>query len=201
MADDSEKLQKILEGGEIVRWSGSSQPYGLFDEAHKSFTMLSLMWALVWGIILVGGYFALCISRGLELKAVVMVVCAAVPLLIAWSPVGDKGNIKKLHYMVTDRKVVVSSSEGERACSMPIIDIDAIRAEKAGSDTCHLRFGSSTFKASAKKLPALAIRGEFDTRDNNKVYTGLVFYNISVSDGNTICDLLKPAVSIEGSTS
>jgi hypothetical protein len=196
---NTDNLKKFLEEGESVRWSGSPQPYGLFDEAHKTSTIVSLCWALLWGVILIGGYYGLSSSRGLEIKTPVMVICAAVPLLLAWSPVGDKNNIKKLLYVVTDKKVIVSPSEGTKELVLPITDINAMRIDKAGEDNCHIRFGSSTFRASAKKLLSLAIRGEFELKKDTKFYTGLVFYNINASDGEAICDYLKPYVTIEES--
>ncbi|MDR1377423.1 MAG: hypothetical protein LBJ22_07910 [Synergistaceae bacterium] len=196
---NNDTVGKLLEGGDVIRWSGSPQPYEIFDEAHKTSTFMTLFWALLWGVLLVGGYYAFCVSRGLELKTVVMVICVAIPLLIAWSPVGDKNNIKKLSYTVTDKKIIVVPSENSKEYVLPIVDIDTIRIEKAGSGTCHMRFGSPAFKASTKKLLGLAIRGEFKVGKNDeKTYTGLVFYNISVGDGDVICDLLKSRISIEG---
>jgi hypothetical protein len=197
---NNDAVEKLLEGGDVIRWRGSPQSYELFDEAHKASTLVTLFWALAWGVLLVGGYYAFSISRGLELKTVVVVICVAIPLLIAWSPIGDKNNIKKLAYTVTDKKIVVAPSENSKEYVLPIVDIDAARIEKAGSGTCHIRFGSPVFKTSAKKLLGLAIRGEFKVQSNDeKTYTGLVFYNISVSDGDEICDLLKSRISIEGS--
>jgi hypothetical protein len=200
---DNERFENEgkLEEGDAIRWSGSPQPYEFFDEAHKTSTLVTLCWAVSWGILLVGGYYYFCVSRNLEIKTVVMIVCAAVPLLIAWSPVGDRNNVKKLQYKVTDKKIIVSSLEMSKEYVLPITDVDAMRVEKAGDGTCHLRFGSSTFKASAKKLLVLAIRGEYKIQKNDeKIYTGLVFYNVGSADGDVICDLLKSRVSIEGST-
>ena len=197
---NGDSREKLLEEGDLVRWSGAPQPYGIFDEAHKTSTLVTLCWAVSWGILLIGGYYAFCVSRYLEVKTVVMVICVAVPLLIAWSPVGDRNNVKKLLYTVTDKKIIVASSEASKEYVLPIADIGVMRIEKAGDDTCHLRFGSPTFKASTKKLLALAVRGEFKVLKNDeKVYTGLVFYNISAGDGDVICDLLKSRISIEGS--
>ncbi|MDR1379151.1 MAG: hypothetical protein LBJ36_08885 [Synergistaceae bacterium] len=221
---DNDNLKKLLEEGEEIRWSGSPQPYGLFDETHKILTLLSLFWAVTWGVILIGGYYAFAVSRALEIKTSVMIFCAAVPLLLAWSPWRDKNSIKKLQYAITDKKVVVFSSEGIKECVLPITNIDAMRIErieriqqtqriekneknekngknekneKASNGTCHIRFGSSTFKASAKKLLTLATRGEYEIASDTKNYTGLVFYNVSASDGDEICDFLKPYVTIE----
>jgi hypothetical protein len=191
---------KLIAEEDIIRWSGSPQPYGVFDEGHKISTLVTLCWAVSWGILLIGGYYAFCVARNLEIKTVVMIVCIAIPLLIAWAPVGDKNNVKKLLYKVTDKKITVTPSEGSREHALPISDIDLIRVEKAGEGTCHVRFGSATFKASAKKLIILAIRGEYKVQKDEKIYTGLVFYNISSSDGDVICDLLKARVSIEGGT-
>ena len=193
----NEKLNKFLEEGEIIRWSGAPKPYALFDETHKTSTIISLCWALLWGIILIGGYYALTVSHGQEIKKGVMAICAAITLMILWSPIADKNNIKKLLYAVTDKKAVIVSKEDDRACTMRIADIDELRADKTGNGNCHVRAGSSVFKASARKLIGLACRGEFDMDNNEKIFKGLVFYNVSAEDGATICKLLKPVVEPE----
>ena len=190
----NEKLNKFIEEGEVVRWSGASQPYSLFDKAHKTSTIISLCWALVWGIILVGGYYALSVSHGQEIKKGVMLICAAIPLMLASSPLSDKNNVKKLLYAVTDKKAIIVAEEGNKACTMRIADIDGLRVDKTDNGNCHVRVGSPVFKASARKLPGLAFRGEFDAKDNEKIYTGLVFYNLSAEDGEMIRNLLKPPV-------
>ena len=192
--DERLSKSKLLEEGEVVRWSSAPQPYGLFDETHKTSTVISLCWALAWGIILIGGYYYTCVSQNQEIKKGVMIFCAAIPAMIAWSPVADRNNIKKLLYAITDKKVIVISSEADKACTMSIDDIDRVRVEKTVNGNCHVRVASPVFKTSARKLPGLAFRGEFDNINNNKIYKGLVFYNVSAEDGNTIRGLLKPLV-------
>jgi hypothetical protein len=201
MSIDSD-LEKWLDEGEAVQWSGSPQPYGLLDEGHKTATLISWFWAAAWGIFLVGGYYALCISRNLEIKTSAMVICAIVPLFIFWSPTGDKNRIKKLRYAITNKRILVvaaGSTGSDKPCTLPLTAIGTVRVEKAGKETCNLRLGPSTFRASARKLPALAIRGNFDTNANNeRIYNGLVFYNIINGDGEAAGDLLKPYAVIEG---
>ena len=192
-----ESLDKFLEDGEIVQWSATPQPYRLFDETHKTSTIISLCWALAWGIILIGGYYYTCASQGHEIKTGVMVFCSAIPVMLAWSPAADRNNVKKLTYAITDKKAIVISSEAEKACTMNIADIDGLRVEKTDNGNCHVRVGSPVFKASARKLPGLAFRGEFDNIDSNKIYKGLVFYNVSAEDGNAIRDLLKPLIEAD----
>ena len=93
---DNKRLNQFLEEGEIIRWSGTPQPYSIFDETHRTSTLTSLCWALVWEIILVGGYYILCASKGIEIKEGIMIFCVVFPLLLAWRPVTRKNNIKKL---------------------------------------------------------------------------------------------------------
>ena len=191
---DNGTLSKFLKEGEAIQWSGTPQPYGIFDAAHKASTMISLCWALVWGIILVGGYYASTVKSGQEIKTGIMIVCALVPVAVAWSPIRDKNNILKQQYALTDKKAIVVSSEAGTPLTMNIADIDRVRVEKTGSGNCHVRLGSPVFQASARKLLGLACRGEFDSKDNNKIYKGLVFYNVSAEDGNVIRGLLEPLV-------
>ena len=195
---DNEKLNKLLEDGEAILWSGAPQTYGIFDETHKNSTIISLCWALVWGIILVGGYLTLSVSHGQEIKKGVLAVCSVIPLLVAWGPMANKNNIKKLLYAVTNKKAIVVSQEDGKPLTMRIADIDGLRIEKTNNGNCHVKLGSPVFKASPRKLPGLAIHGEFDVKDNNdKIYTGLVFYNVSAEDGKAIRDLEKPPNVVE----
>ena len=183
---NDEKLSKLLEKGGVVRWSGTPQPYGLFDETHKTSTMISLFWALLWGIILVGGYYASAVKTGQEIQKGIMAFCAVIPIAVAWGPIRDKSNIKKMLYALTDKRAIVISSDENNSLTMNITDIDGVRVEKTNNGNCHIRLGSPVFKASARKLLGLAYRGEFETEDNNKIYKGLVFYNVSAKDGDMI---------------
>jgi hypothetical protein len=192
--NDNEIFKKTLEEGESIKLSCSPQPYGLLDETHKKQTLTSWMWALALGIVLIGGYVWMCFSRGVELKAGVVVICAIIALVIAWSPLADKKGIKKLRFAITDKRVITANQEGDKIYSLVISDIDAARMERANNDTRHFRLGSSTFDTPLKKLPAIALNGKYETNDNVKTYTGLVFYNISASDGEKIYDLLKSSL-------
>ena len=136
----------------------------------------------------------MCFSRNIELKAMIIVICAAIPLAMAWSPAADQKNIKKLRYAITDRRAITASTDGDKAHSMAISDIDAARLERAGIGTCHLRLGSSTLNMPLKKLPSAAVNGRYDTSNTAKNCTGLVFYNISKSEGEEMYNMLKSEV-------
>ena len=189
---DNTKLNEILEQGETVMWSGVPQAYSLLGESYKKSTLITLCWALAWGIFLVGGYYALTISKNVEMQTGVMLFCAAVPLFIVWMSISDKNKIKKLFYAVTDKRAIILS---DKPISMRIADIDDIRVDKADDGNCHIRVGTPTFKTSPRKLPLLAFRGEFSGQDNDKSYTGFVFFNVSGEDEKKIHSLLKPAAS------
>jgi hypothetical protein len=194
MMADRDVFKKVLEEGESIKLCCPSQSYELFDEEHKKQTTAAWTWALALGIILVGGYIWLCYSRNIELKAIIIVICAAIPLAMAWSPAADKKNIKKLRYAITDRRAITASTDGDKAHSMAISDIDAARLERAGIGTCHLRLGSPTLNMPLKKLPSMALNGKYETLNTTKIYTGLVFYNISTSEGEEIYNILKSEV-------
>ena len=189
---DSEMFSKILKEGETMRWSGTPRPYGLFDETHKTSTLISLCWALAWGILLVGGYYALSVSQGQEIRKGVMFFCAIIPIMVACGPITDKGNIKKLRYPVTDKRLIITSAgETGKECAMDVTDVDEWRVEKTANGNCHVRIGSKIFKASARKLISLATHGDYDMKGNDKIYKGLVLYNLSAEDGDTIYNILN----------
>ena len=188
---NNETLNKCLEEGEVIRWSGAPQPYKLFDETHKTSTLIYLCWALAWGILLVGGYYWLSASQGQEIKKGVMFFCAIIPVMVAWGPLTDRKNVKKLSYAVTDKRAIVVYSESSTPYSMRIADIDKVQAEKTANGNSHIRVGSPVFKVAARKLPSLAFRGDFDTKGSDKIFTGLVFYNVTAEDEKAVCNLLK----------
>ena len=191
---DNKRLNQFLEEGEIIKWSGIAQPYSLFDETHKKATIIPLCCALVCAIILAGGYYDYCVSKGIDIKEGALVFCALIPLVVAYRIVVGKNKVKNLLYAVTDKRVVIVPKDSDKPCAMCIADIDELRSEKADNGNYHIRIGSPVFKASARKLPGLACDGKFDAQDTNII--GLVFYNVSADDEKAVCDLLKPAIAM-----
>jgi hypothetical protein len=196
---NNEKLNNALEKGETIRWSGVPQPYSLFDESRKTSTLMYLFWALAWAILSIWGYYAMVASSGAEVKNGVLIFLVGVSIMVALMPVLDKGKIKKLTYAITDKKAVIVARENDNLISMPLADIDDIRIDTTDNGKCHVRVGSSVFKASAKKLPGLAFRGNFVDQDGKKKYQGLVFFNVTAEDAQTIGKLLQPGTSRVGS--
>lgn len=189
---DNTKLNSLLEEGETLLWSGVPQSYSLFDESHKKSTIITICWALAWGIFLVGGYYSLAVSKGIEIREGVMLFCIAVPAFIVWMAVSDRKRVKQLKYAVTDKRAIVLS---DKPIVMHAADIDDIRIDKADNGNCHIRVGAPACKASPRKLPVLAYRGEYKDHGNDKIYTGLVFFNVSAEDEKIINNLLRPAAS------
>ena len=196
---NNEKLNNALEKGESIKWSGVPRPYSLFDESRKTSTLMYLFWALAWAILSIWGYYAMTASSGAEVKNGGLIFLVGVSILVALMPALDKGKIKKLTYAVTDKKAVIVSRENDSLMSMNLADIDDIRIDKTDNGKCHVRVGSSVFKASAKKLPGLAFRGNFGDHDGKKKYHGLVFFNVTAEDAETIGKLLKPGAARAGS--
>lgn len=192
---DNEKLNSALEKGETIKWTGVAQPYGLFDESRKSSTITSIVCALAWAVLSMGGYYALTRSNGADIKTGVMIVLLAISFIILWMPISDKSKIKKLTYAITDKRAIIVSKENNNPIAMNFADIDAIRTDKGDNGNSSVRVGSAVFKAAPRKLPGLAYHGEFVSQNDNKTYTGLVFFNVSAEDGRTISNLLEPAIS------
>ncbi len=187
----NEKLNSILEDGEHILWSGVPQPYSLFDPSRKSGTMLSLCLAAGWAILSIGGYYALTLSQGGQLSIGVILFLLCFSLMILWMPISDKTRVKKLSYAVTDKKIIVVSTENTDPVVMRIKDIDGVRIDQADNGNCHVRAGKAAFKASPRKLPVIAHRGEYTDENGVKVYKGIVFFNVTAEDGKTISNLLK----------
>ncbi|MDR2113554.1 MAG: hypothetical protein LBQ62_10760 [Candidatus Accumulibacter sp.] len=198
MASDSDRLREILEKDETIRWSGSAQPYGIFDEAHKSSTLVSMGWGLAVGIFLVGGYLWLCISRDIEVKNVIIIFALGFALLILWSPISNKKRLAGIKYAVTDKRVIALSTGIGKAFAMSLSSLDGVRIVPAGPGTCHILFGSSVAKASGKKLLSLTMHGQdAEGEDKVKISRGMVFYNISTEAGNILRALLQPLTVVQ----
>lgn len=192
---DNEKLNTMLENGETIQWSGVARPYSVFDETRKKGTILSVCIALAWAALSIGGYYAAIASSGAEAKTGLVLFLLAISFFILWMPLSDKGKIKKLLYAITDKRVIIGTSENNPPITMPIADIDAIRLDNADNGNCHVRMGSTVFKAAPRKLPGLAYSGKYIHENDAKKYTGLLFYNVSAEDGKAISTLLEPAIS------
>lgn len=190
----NELLAKITGPEETVQWSGGPRPYSLFDASYKKSTMFIIYCAAAWTILTLGGYIAYVVASGGEIKYVAVGFLLAITCLILWMPISDKARATKLFYVVTDKRAIVVTGDDGKNIFMRFADIDAFRTEASGNGNCHVRLGSSTFKAAPRKLPALAYIGQY-TGSENKKYTGLVFFNVSAADGNTIAALLKPSVA------
>ena len=193
---DNDKVNALLEEGEVIRWSGVAQPYSIFDETHKKSTIRLLYWVFASIVILAGGYYTICVLQDREIMMGVMIFFLVFPLLFAWWPVTDKNKVKKLVYAVTNKKAFTVSQENDKARVMHIADIDGIRVEETKNGNCHIRIGSPAFKAPERNLPLLSSHGVSASQDeNDNKCKGLVFYNVSAEDGKTISGLLKPAVA------
>ncbi|MDR0440258.1 MAG: hypothetical protein LBI59_04650 [Candidatus Accumulibacter sp.] len=198
MADEGDRLQELLEKDETIRWSGSTQPYEIFDEAHKSATLTSFIWGLAVGIIIVGGYLWLCASRNIEVKNVIIVFGLGFALLIIWGPIANKKHLSRMKYAITNQRIIAFSTGISKAFAMPLSALDAVRIVHASPGTCHVLFGSPVAKASGKKLMTLTLHGR-DPEGEDKVKTskGMVFYNINAEAGMALSALLPPSTIVQ----
>ena len=184
---NNDTLNKFLEDGETIRWSGASQPNSIFDSSRKTSTTISLCIAAAWAVISVGAYYA----SGADIKIGVVLFLLAISAIILWMPISDNLKIKKLLYGITDKNVFVVSPDNAEPIMLPLPNNDEFRIENADNGNYHVKVGVPTFKMSARKLAVSAYRGEYDNDEGRKVYTGLVFFNISAKDGKMAEDLLK----------
>jgi hypothetical protein len=194
VANDSDnRLQEILEKDETIRWSGAAQPYGIFDDVHKSSTFTSIAWGVAVGVVLIGGYLWLCASRNIEVKNIIIIFALGFSLLILWSPISNKKHLARMRFAITDKRVIALATGIGKAFAMSLPSLDAVHIVQAGPGTCHILFGSSVAKASGKKLLSLTMHGrDPEGEDKVKISKGMVFYNISAEAGNTLRALLQP---------
>jgi hypothetical protein len=199
VANDSDnRLQEILGKDETIRWSGSVQPYEIFDEAHRGSTFTSIAWGVAVGVILIGGYLWLCASRDIEVKNIIIVFVLGFSLLILWNPISNKKHLARMRYAVTDQRVIALSTGIGKAFAMPLPALDVVHIVQAGPGTCHILFGSSVAKASGKKLLSVTMHGrDAEGEDKVKISKGMVFYNVSAEAGNALRALLQPLVAVQ----
>jgi hypothetical protein len=198
MENDSEKLREFLDKDETVRWSGSAQPYGIFDEAHKKSTLVSVIFGLAAGIFLAVGYLWLCVSRNIEVKNVILFFVLGFALLILWNPIANKKHLSRMKYAVTDKRVIAFSAGIGKAFAMPLSALDGVRFAQAAAGTCHILFGSPVAKATGKKLMSLTMHGrDVEGEDKVKISKGMVFYNVDSEAGKTLRALLQTLTSVQ----
>ena len=195
---NSENIEHLLDNDETVRWTGKPQSYSVLDETNKTSTLKNWFLAAILAALLNGGYYMLCISSGLDFKMLFLVFSIGVPLFVFMNPIFERNGVKKQIYAITNKKVI-TYSEGADPQILALDKIDAVRVEKAAGSNCHMRLGSSTFNTPTGKLRTSTIKGIYDDDSNNKkYYTGLIFYNLGITDSEAVCGLLNPQTIITG---
>ena len=193
-----ENLKQYLDKDEIIKWGGPSQPYSILDESNKKSTVKSWTLATLLAVLFNGGYYMLCLVQNMEFKALFLIFSVGIPLFVFMNPIFDKNNLKKQLYAITNKRVIVYTY-GNDPQILLLDKVDAVRVEKASSGSfCHMRLGSATFKTPTEKLRSLAIKGVYDDVNNKKVHTGLIFYNLGLTDSEAVCSLLNPQTVITG---
>lgn len=178
--------RSILLPDEQVEWEGRSGSIPLVtNENRTSLTVRWIMFAAAL-VILSAAYIAAAVLIPTKFHAIVIVILLAMFAYGGILPVLDWKNIqKKARYVVTNKRVILSTGKNVFALNRNGIHVECRSSEAGG---VHILFGSCT-KMNAHKYRYGVIMPETDDSDLSK--NGFVFYN--VTDGK---DKLKKLLSL-----
>ena len=191
MDQNESLLENALQEDEKVVWKGNPAPYKLLDADNKKGTLTFWVISIAIAAILSVLYTLYAMSGTEEIKPIVYVFTIGFPLIAFVDPIRDKAYLVKQLLVVTDRRILIvhkNTNNEDKALSLAIDDIDAIRTEEIEQGFSRIRFCKATFGVENLKLRRMATKG---AQDSNEIITGLVFYRIANSDRDLICSVLQ----------
>ena len=122
----TEKIKNCLEKNEEILWTGKPQITKMLDEDVKVDALRRIAISASVCILLVAGYFAICMKNGVSVKwglvAVVIAICviAVSHIFTCWK------SLKKVVYVITDQRVIIWHSEF-KLYALPLKNVDMIQ--------------------------------------------------------------------------
>lgn len=187
-------FDRIMDNGEYIEWVGKAEPFKLADAANKK--ALNIRWLIcaAVAVILTAVYIISTFSRDLEIQTVIPVITICVPLFIALRPMLDKGTInKKLIFALTNKRAIVYKSETDYS-GMALDKTDAVKFTDKGSGIGDVVLGKAAVEAPESKLRYIALVPKTSYNGDEKLVTGLVFYNIA--EIGKVKELLEQKIQI-----
>lgn len=189
-----EKLKKILKSNEEIQWMGQPEKTPLL--AGKAGKGILVRWLIcaVLAVALTVVYWFYCDGHdGTEFNAIMLVFTIGIPVAIAWGPIGENKKLTKLHYVITDQRIIMY--HGEINFSMERSRVDEIRVRALENGNSAIYFGKPTFAVKDNKVRYIAAHGISEHIDGENVTVGAILYN--VKDANKICELFAAQAKVQ----
>lgn len=189
-----EKMKKILKSTEEVQWMGQPEKIPLL--AGKAGKGILIRWIVcaALAVILTVVYWAYCNGHdGTEFSLIMLLFTIGIPVAIAWGPIGENAKLSKLHYVITDERVIMY--HGDIHFSMDRSRIDEIRVRDLGNGTSAIYIGKKTFDVKDSKVRYIASHGISEHVDGENIIIGSILYNVKGAD--KICELFAGQAKVQ----
>ncbi len=189
-----EKLKKILKSNEEIQWMGQPEKTPLLaGKAGKGILIRWLICAVLAAALTVV-YWLYCDGHdGTEFSPIMLVFTIGIPLAIAWGPIGENNKLTKLHYVITDQRIIMY--HGDINFSMERSRVDEIRVRTLDNGNSALYFGKPAFAVKDNKVRYIAAHGISEHIDGENVTVASILYN--VKDANKVCELFAAQAKVQ----
>lgn len=172
-----ELIKGRMEEGETILWQGGTEAIEALDKTNKKRFWVTLAICAVLAVVINALYITN--VKG-EVKPAVIVI---ILLLCAFAPLRrilDASAVRKLRYVVTDKRLMIVSTEA-KAVLLSRIPVCALRSDEDG----HLSFlaGENALKAKSSHWRDLALTGQPNSADADEPVDGVAFYAVADKAG------------------
>ncbi|MBE6989832.1 MAG: hypothetical protein E7426_03690 [Ruminococcaceae bacterium] len=152
-----EALKRILDEGETVQWAGRAEPFQTMDKTTRPIFVCGVVTALAIFIAVTAVYRFIIARTGAPFQWVLALALLLVLLVKPMYILLDAGKVRKMHYVATDRRLMVVSGGEGRWVDYKRID----RAAFKGDDDGHISLlcGDRALRAKAGKRREIAAIG------------------------------------------
>ena len=177
MIVDIGAVNSILEEGENIEWVGKAEPFNLIDSANKKSLLTSWVTCAAISASLTAAYILVALRNSLDINMIIFVFVIGFPLFVAIRPFLDKMALKKLTFVLTDKRAIIHKG-GSQCTSMELGKIDDAAMINKNNGIGDVVFGSPAVKLPVHKLRHLTLM-PLHAEDEKKSVTGMVFYNVA----------------------
>lgn len=181
-----EKLKKILKRNEEVQWMGQPEKTPLLSGKAGKNILLRWIMCVALAIVLTLVYWIYSSNHdSTEFSAIMLLFTVGIPVAIAWGPIGENMELNKMHYIITDQRIIMY--HGKINFFMDRSRIDEIRVRILENGASSIYIGKKTFDVKDSKIRYIAGHGISEHIDDDNVIVGSILYNVKGAD--RICEL------------
>ena len=173
------KIDAILQPGEVVKWSGRPQDVKLMEAPYGASFIIRV---IIAAILLAGGFYFTGPGRGETadpMQATVMLcICVIVALYLVIDPIVVAIKVgKKSTYYITDRRVIACFTKGAHEMTVKtrdIAELNEVTVDKLSTGNSTIYFGKKTDRA-ARLSRTQDARTDAQNKEDG---TPLMFYSV-----------------------